>query len=164
MQDKYIYLAFKEFSMAYDVSRLTTVSDAKGYLDNVRRLGRDDLYPDAFRRLVHLTGQPDDDPLVLDFWRAIAAAEEVLRQERGKTIRLARTRQKIARVGVHQTVADLAMAKTASDGFAILTQAGLGDLTAEYLVVKHADRFGEDVIAAARTRLVDSGIPVPEVS
>ncbi len=53
--------------MAYDVSRLSTAKDARAYLDNVRRLGRTDLYPDAFRRLCELEGQDHGDPLVIDF-------------------------------------------------------------------------------------------------
>lgn len=149
-------------TMSYDVARLSTVKDARAYLENVKRLGRDDLYAAAFRRLCELSGQEHDDPLVLDFWRAIAAAEEVLREQRGKTVRLSRTRQKIARVGVHKTVEDLAMAKEPSDGFAILTEAGLGDLTAEYLVIKHASKFSPGAITAARDRLANARIAAPE--
>ncbi len=148
--------------MSYDVSRLSNVKDAQAYLDNVKRLERQDLYPAAFRRLCELEGQNHDDPLDLDFWRAIAAAEEVLRQERGKTVRLARTRAKIKRVGVQRTVEDLALTKQPSDGFAILTGAGFGELTAEYLVLKHAARFTTEAAAAARQRLVSAGVPLPE--
>jgi hypothetical protein len=149
--------------MSYDPSRIATAEEARTYLANVRRASREDLVPAAFRRLCELTGQDDTDPLVVDFWRAIAAAEEVLRQQRGKTVRLARTRQKIARVGVHKTVEDLVLATKPSDGFAILAGAGLGDLTAEYLAAKHAERFSPEVVAAARTRLASAGIAGPEV-
>lgn len=147
--------------MSYDVSRLSNVKDAQAYLDNVKRLGREDLYPAAFRRLCELSGQNHDDPLDLDFWRAIAAAEEVLRQERGKTVRLSRTREKIKRVGVQRTVEDLALKKQPSDGFAILTGAGLSDLTAEYLVLKHAGRFTAEAVGAARQRLLEAEVPLP---
>ena len=144
--------------MAYDVSRLSTVKDARAYLDNVKRLGRTDLYADAFRRRCELEGAGHDDPLALDFWRAIAAAEQILREQRGKTVRLSRTRQKIERVGVQKTVEDLTLAKHPSDGFAILTDAGLGDLTAEYLVIKHAGQGSAAAGAAARSRLSGAGI------
>lgn len=150
--------------MSYDVSRLSNVKDAQAYLDNVKRLGRDDLYAAAFRRLCELSGQNHDDPLDLDFWRAIAAAEEVLREQRGKTVRLARTREKIKRVGVRQTVEDLALKKQPSDGFQILTNAGLGDLTAEYLVLKHAERFTAEAKSCARQRLLDAGVSPPNAS
>jgi hypothetical protein len=150
--------------MSYDPTRIATAEEARTYLANVRRAGREDLVPAAFRRLCELTGQDDTDPLVADFWRAIAAAEEVLRQQRGKTVRLARTRQKITRVGVHKTVEDLVLASKPSDGFAILADAGLGDLTAEYLTAKHAERFSPEVVAAARTRLAAAGIAAPEAT
>lgn len=147
--------------MAVDPEQLTTVDQARNYLANVKRLGRADLHEAAFRRLCVLSGQDDTDPLVVDFWRAIAAAEEVLREQRGKTIRLARTRQKIARVGVRKTVEDLALSKVPSDGFAILAGAGLGDLTAEYLVLKHAGEFSDEAIDAARKRLTEAEIAPP---
>lgn len=145
-----------------DVSRITTVTDARAYLANVRRLGRTDLYPAAFRRLCDLSGQDHTDPLVVDFWRAITAAEEVLREERGKTVRLSSTRQKIERVGVRKTVEDLVLAREASSGFGILSQAGLGDLTAEYLAIKHRDQFSAEAVAAARQRLESAGIAPPD--
>lgn len=150
--------------MAVDPANLDTIDKARSYLANVRKAGRDDLVPAAFRRVCELAGQDDTDALVVDFWRAIAAAEEVLREERGKTVRLNRTRQKIQRVGVRQMVEDLVTAKKPSDGFGILAGAGLGDLTAEYLAVKHADRFLPEVVEAARARLAEADITPPEVA
>jgi len=147
--------------MAYDVFKLATAEDARAYLNNVRRLGRTDLYPSAFRRLCELEGNDHGGALVVDFWRAVAAAEQVLREQRGKTVRLARTRQKVERVGVHKTVEDLALSKKPSDGFAILTGAGLGDLTAEYLVLKYQGRFSAEALAAAKVRLVEAHIHFP---
>jgi hypothetical protein len=145
----------------FDVSQLHDVQAARNYLDNIKRLGRDDLYPAAFRRLCELSGQIHDDPVVLDFWRAIAALEEILRDQRGKTVRLSRTRQKIARVGVRQTVEDLALGKQESEGFKVLAAHGLGDLTAEYLVLKHAARFSSNAVTAARIRLEGAAIALP---
>jgi hypothetical protein len=116
------------------------------------------------RRLCELSGHPHDDPhdpVVSAFWRAIAAAEEVLRDKRGKTVRLARTRQKIGRVGVHWTVEDLALGKQESEGFRILAENGLGDLTAEYIVLSHAAGFSSAAVIAARGRLEQAGIAPP---
>lgn len=153
--------------MTFDVSQLRDVQAARNYLDNVKRLGRDDLYPAALRRLCELSGQPHDgphDPVVPAFWRAIAAAEEILRNKHGKTVRLARTRQKIERVGVHRTVEDLALGKQESEGFRILVENGLGDLTAEYIVLSHAARFSPEAVIAARGRLEQAGIALPAVT
>jgi len=151
----------------FDPSRLQDGKAARAYLDNVKRLGRDDLYPAAFRRLCELSAPPpdgdapEDDPLVTDFWRAITALEEVLRDQHGKVVRASRTRQKVKRVGVRKTVEDLALSRAESDGFRILTAHGLGDLTAEYLVVKHAERFPAAAVAAARARLQAAAVTLP---
>lgn len=56
---------------------------------------------------------------------------------------------------------DLALSKKPSDGFAILTEAGLGDLTAEYLVLKYETRFSAEAVTAARARLQEVGIAGP---
>ncbi|NUB12942.1 hypothetical protein GAY28_09600 [Azospirillum brasilense] len=154
----------------FDPSQIQDVKAARAYLDNVKRLGRDDLYAAAFRRLCELSGQPpddnspEDDSLVLDFWQAIAALEEVLHGQHGKGVRASRTRQKVKRVGVRKTVEDLALSKQESEGFRILTTHGLGDLTAEYLVLKHAGRFSADAVAVARARLVAAAVPVPPLT
>ena len=150
-----------EKAAPFDVERLRDVTSVRAYIDNVKRLGRTDLFPAAFRRLCELSGEAHDDPVVLEFWRAIAALEEVLRQTRGKTVRLSRTRQKIGRVGVLQTVEDLALAPTASDGFRTLMECGLGDLTAEYIVLRYPDRFSSEAGEAARKRLESAGIALP---
>ena len=72
-----------------------------------------------------------------------------------------RTRQKIARVGVLKTVGDLALTTKPSEGFGILVEGGFADLTAEYLVIRHAHRFAEDVVSGARARLELAGVALP---
>ena len=64
---------------------------------------------------------------------------------------------------MYKTVEDLVLASKPSDGFAILAHAGLGDLTAEYLAAKHAERFAPEVVATARTRLASGGIAAQEI-
>jgi hypothetical protein len=150
-----------EKAMPFDVSQLRDVQAARNYLANVKRLGRADLYPAAFRRLCELSGQAHDDPVAFEFWRAIIALEEILRDARGKTVRLGRTRPKIAQVGELRTMEDLVLARKESEGFRLLVEHGLGDLTAEYIVLRHSDRFSPEAAAAARERLEGAGIPLP---
>ncbi|WP_146203606.1 hypothetical protein [Azospirillum sp. TSH100] len=154
----------------FDPTVIQDAKTARDYLNNVRRLGRTDLYPAAFRRLCELSGQPpgdnppEDVALVADFWRAIAALEEILRDQHGKVVRASRTRQKVKRVGVRKTVEDLALSKQESEGFRILTEHGLGDLTAEYLVLKHVGQFSDNAVAAARLRLEAAAVALPGAS
>ena len=103
---------------------------------------------------------PGDDPSTLEFavWQSIYALEDVLKQERGKTIMLSRTRQKIARQGVARCVADLVLGKP-SDGFQMLLEREMLELSFEAIALRFSDRFEEDVLDAARQRLNDVGYP-----
>jgi hypothetical protein len=65
------------------------------------------------------------------------ALEEALTQEAGKTRRLSRTRQKLKRAGVRQTLADLALKPQPSIGFFKLIEFGMADMSAESLVIKY---------------------------
>jgi hypothetical protein len=150
-----------ENAMPHELSQLRDVQSARNYLANVKRLGRTDLYPAAFRRLCELSGGAHDDPVAFEFWRAIIALEEILRDARGKTVRLGRTRPKIAQVGELRTMEDLVLARKESEGFRLLVEHRLGDLTAEYIVLRHPNRFSPDAAAAARRRLEGAGIALP---
>jgi hypothetical protein len=88
-----------------------------------------------------------------DFWQTIHAFEHVLSEERGKTTRLSRTRQKVARAGVVQTLHDWAMSAKSTDGFDMLLERNIPELTGEAIVLRHALQFGAEVVAAAKRRL-----------
>lgn len=65
--------------MAYDVSRLSSAESARTYMQNVLARGDMEQHDAAFRRLCELEGRIHGDPLETDFWKAIAALEEILR-------------------------------------------------------------------------------------
>lgn len=90
--------------------------------------------------------------LEYDVWRSIFALEGSLKEERGKTTLLSRTRQKIARDGELATVADL-VTKAPSEGYRMLIERDMAELTFEAVALRHADRFEPRVLAAARRRL-----------
>jgi hypothetical protein len=133
------------------------------FIENAQRMNFPEVREAAFRRLVEI--MPDEEPGTVehDFWRSIHALEEVLREERGKTVRLSRTRQKIARVGVMQTLSDLATSKTPAKGFEMLLERNMPELTGEAVVLRHKDLFDTDVVAAARTRLEVAGVDADQL-
>lgn len=89
-----------------------------------------------------------------DVWRSIHALEGTLTNERGKTTRLGRTRQKIARVGELETVKDLIVgAKKPSEGFAMLIERQMPELTFEAVALRHPDRFDRMALDTASERL-----------
>jgi hypothetical protein len=93
-----------------------------------------------------------------DFWQTVHAFEYLLTEEREKTTRLSRTRQKVARVGVVQTLKDWALSGKETDGFRMLLDRGMPELTGEAIVLRHPGNFDPEVLAAARQRLSDAGV------
>ncbi|MCF6316327.1 MAG: hypothetical protein L3J30_08600 [Marinosulfonomonas sp.] len=129
----------------------------RNWIRNARKQQADDVEQAAIQRLIEinaLTNHDDpNDSLVLDFWKSITALEFALSDERGKTIRLARTRQKISRVGVKKTLEDLAVSAKASDGYFLLRDRGMLDMSAEAVVLRHSALFDDEIIKAAQSRL-----------
>lgn len=98
---------------------------------------------------------PSEDPGTFehDVWQSIHALEGTLSLERHKTTRLGRTRQKIARVGEFETIKDLIHGAKPSEGFFMLIERMMTDLTFEAVALRHPDRFDPATLQAATTRL-----------
>ena len=139
-------------AVATDPAKLRTLRE------NARRLGVSEVEEAAFKRLIEVLPGEAPGSIEHDFWKTIHAFEELLRDERGKTVRLSRTRQKIDRVGVMQTLVDFATSKKPTEGFNMLIERGLPELTGEALVLKHSSHFDPAVVAAAKSRLQDAGV------
>lgn len=147
-----------EASALAHIAALSDPDRLGGYMANARRLNAPTVWEAAFRRRASLLATGEPGTAEHDFWTAIHALEGALSDERGRTTRLSRTRQKIARVGVEQTVADLAADATASPGFDLLVERNMGAMTAEAIVIRHADRFDPATVGAARARLSAAGL------
>jgi|SRR6266404_2780629 len=130
----------------------------RNWMKNAKRLGRGDVYQIALRQLCKVEGRNIDDPLESEFVAVMRALEEALTEEAGKTKRLNRTRQKLDRVGVRRTLADLALKPTPSLGFIKLVEFNMADMSAEALILKYQDEFEPHVVEAARKRLEKHGI------
>lgn len=148
------------------ISVCTDIGKLQNWVRNAEREGVPEIADTARRRIIEVEAlkskDSSNDPMVLDFWKSIFALEFALSEERGKTTRLNRTRQKIARVGVLQTLADLARQPTASEGYVLLRERGMLDMSAEAVVLRFPDRFGPDVLIAARRRLDGDPDPNPD--
>lgn len=119
---------------------------------NARRLGETDIERAALLRLYTVLPSAEPGTLEHDVWRSIHALEGALKDERGRTTLLGRTRQKIARDGEQRTVADLVRGK-ASDGFRMLMDREMIDYTFEAVALRHQDVFDDEVVSAAADRL-----------
>lgn len=130
------------------------------WIKNARNQKAEDVADAAFRKLISIVPLVQPGTVEHDFWQTVHAFEFALTEERGKTTRLSRTRQKVARVGVVQTLQDWALDKKQTQGFQMLLERGMPELTGEAIVLRHPDRFVEEVRAAARERLIGAGIDI----
>src|SRR5690349_10310376 len=135
-----------------DLSNEWDSDKLKNWMKNAKRLGRDDVYQIAFRQLCRVEGRNIDDPLEAEFAMVMRALEQALTEEAGKTKRLSRTRQKLDRVGVRQTLADLALRPKPSLGFLKLVEFRMADMSAEALILKYRNEFEQHVVSAATNR------------
>ncbi len=138
------------------IAIIETSEDAdqlRQFMENAKRMEAPAVYEAAFRRLVEILPNEADEPIAQDFWRSIHALEQRLREERGKTVRLTRTRQKLDRAGAVKTLSDLALSATPSEGFEMLIERDMADLTAEAVILRHEAEFEAEVVTAARERL-----------
>lgn len=120
---------------------------------NARARGEDTVARAADLRLYAILPSEAPGTLEYDVWQSIHALEGTLTTERAKTTRLGRTRQKIARVGELQTIRDLILGPKPSEGFFMLIEREMRELTFEAVALRHADRFDEAVLEAAAARL-----------
>ena len=149
-----------EFKMLKFIEQCEDPEKLKSLGKNARDRGSSKVAEAAFRKLISVLPSERPGTVEHDFWQTVHAFELALSDERGKTTRLARTRQKVGRVGVIQTLKDWALTKTETDGFRMLLERGMPELTGEAIVLRHSNRFEPEIVAAARKRLEDAGVDV----
>lgn len=129
-------------------------------MKNAKERDADDVYNAAFQRLITVQPSAQVGTIAHDVWRTIYAFEQARTEERGRTVRLSRTRQKIQRDGEVKTVTDMTLKKTPSEGFLMLKERGMLELSFEALVVARAEHFPRNVVDAARSRLETEGMDI----
>ncbi len=132
--------------------------------ENALRLGQIDVVRAAKLRLYEIL--PSEKPGTFEHtaWKSIYALEDTMTTELGKSWRLQRTRQKIARVGLLQTIKDLILSPKPSRGFTLLIDRQMGDLAFEAVALLHPGLFDETVLSAAAARLQSVGLSSKAVS
>jgi hypothetical protein len=130
-----------------------TAGELRIQMANAKKRNRDDVYQMAFRQLCALEGLDQTDPLYRDFYQSLAAYEQLLAEKNGRKQPASYTRRKVKNKGIIQCLEDWAIGSTQTDGFTLLVELGMPELTGEFLVVKYPDRFSEKAVAAAKGRL-----------
>jgi hypothetical protein len=139
------------------ISKCVDPAHLREGMKNAKARQRMDIYWQAFRRLCEIEGLNYDNSLEREFYSTLAAYEELLSEKNGKTTKASRTRQKLQRRGVIQCLEDWAVANTPTDGFKLLIDAGLIELTGEYLLLKYPEHFSSNALEKARHRLKQAG-------
>lgn len=130
-------------------------------MQNARRMGREDIWRQAFDQLCSLEGAGLADPLERAFYRTLAAYEELLTEKNRRVTRASRTRLKLKSKGVVQCLEDWARSKEAPESFGLLVANGMVELTGEQLVLTYPDRFSAEAVAGATARLATLTRAVP---
>lgn len=140
-------------TMAKPVATYTVAADLRTLMVNAKRLGRDDVWRDAFRRLCSLEGAEQTDPLHRDFYEMLAAYEHLLSEKNARATRATPTRLKAKNKGVVPVLEEWAMSKAPTEGYELLVSKGLSELTGEHLVLKYPEQFSPEAVAAAKARV-----------
>lgn len=136
----------------------------RNWIENARRQNETGLEKAALRRLIEILPEQEVGSLEWDFWRTIYAFEHTLTDERGRTTRLSRTRQKVARDGIEATLRQWALDREVTQGFTMLMEHNMPELLGEAIILRHPSRFDAAVQAAARARLIDAGVDLAKIT
>jgi len=140
------------------VERCDNPGELESLIQNATRLGNMAVAEAAFRKRISLVPAEQPGSVEHDFWQTVQAFEYALSQQRGKTTRLFRTRQKVAKVGVVQTLREWAPGSQETAGFKMLLERGMPEFTGEATTLRHPQLFEPPVLEAAQQRLKTAGV------
>lgn len=140
-------------TMTKPISSYTDPEHLRTLMQNAKRMGREDIWREAFDQLCSLEGADKEDPLERAFYRTLAAYELLLTQKNRRATRASRTRLKLKSKGVVACLEDWAKSKEAPESFDLLVANGMVEMTGEQLVLTYPDKFSAEAIAGATARL-----------
>lgn len=139
--------------MLAKIAACTDPTLLKRWVKNGTMQANDAIVRAARLRLYQVLPAADPGTLAFDVWQSIHALEDLETAQRGKTIRLGRTRQSIGKVGEQACVERLLLKVEPSTGFDMLVAHGMPHLLFEAVALRHAEEFSESALAQARMRL-----------
>jgi hypothetical protein len=140
------------------VERCENPAELESLIRNATKLGNAPVAEAAFRKRISLVPAERPGSVEHDFWQMVQAFEFTLSEERGKNTRLSRTRQKVAKAGVVQTLRDWAVGSQETAGFRMLLERGMPEFTGEAITLRHPEHFEPPVLEAAQQRLTAAGV------
>lgn len=143
------------------IARLTTPKAARTFAKNAAERGRPDLETEALEHARTLQAIQDGhtSPAQRAIATALYAYEEAQSQLKGRTFRANRTRQMIANRGALAAAERMVLNRRPSQGYEVLEEAGLQELSFEAIIVRFPNEFSSQAVRAAQARL--DGLPPP---
>lgn len=135
------------------IARCDDPDKLRNLCKNAATKGATEVERAACLRLYQLLPSEKPGSFEFDVWKSIYALEHTLSSERQRTTRLQRTRNKISQDGEIATVISLILKDKPSDGFSMLIDRDMADLTFEAVALRHSTLFDEATLQAARSRL-----------
>lgn len=136
------------------IQKLKTPEECMQLAINVRDRNPD-LAREARRRAVELRAASHGikSKVELELLKALYAYEEVLSEKNKRRTRAARTWQMINRHGIIAAAERAVNRKIEATGYKLLVAMGLHDLTFEAVIVRHPDKFSQEVVTRSKERL-----------
>lgn len=149
--------------MKIDLTKCS-VPQLETMMDNAQRSTKPEA-PDVYRaaaiELFRRRGSDYTDPVIAGCWGAIALLDRCRYEKTGKRLKAQYSLRSIQNNGEIAFMTYCALGKSQGTGFVLLVEAGLGQCTVEYIVATNSDRFPQDAVAAARARLIEHGVELP---
>jgi len=140
-------------TMTKPISSYTDPEHLRTLMQNAKRMGREDIWRQAFDQLCSLEGATQTEPLDRAFYSTLAAYEQLLTQKNRRATRASRTRLKLKGKGVVACLEDGAKSKEPTESFDLLVANGMVEMTGEQLVLTYPDKFTPEAVAGATARL-----------
>lgn len=143
------------------LAQIKACQDAKllrQWIVNAEAKGNMDVATVARRQLYQILPSAEPGSFEHEVWTSIHALEELESSERGKTIRLQRTRNLIADVGEQECVERLLLKPTPSSGYDMLLRHDMPDLLFEAIALRYPDRFSDRALTNAKARIPDQRV------
>ncbi len=132
----------------------TDTKKLKNWMVNGEKHGKREIVAAVANRVAELEGFDYSDPIEREVYQALKVAEACATLKNGKTTRLSRTRQKLAKeTPLEFTKWVLRPSMKTTQGFDILHEYNLLEHTCEAIALRHPHNFTDDELATAKERL-----------
>lgn len=152
----------------YNIETLDTPEKCRQALRNAARAAGPIWHRKVLLQLGSLEERNFLDPLEGAFIASLVVSEQIRTEEKGRTIRSNRVRNRLKELGggivaMIQMLEKWAIEEKVKDGFDNLRKAGVPEYMAEYIVAyRFPERFSRRAVIAAESKLAKIGIARPQ--